>query len=327
MIAKVIADAISASSSAIVAAVSSRSRETAEVFAASYKPARAFGSWRELLAWDGVDAAYVATPTHVREEICIAAAGRKKHILGEKPFVNLSSLKRITDACRTNDVVFMDATQFVHHPRSKELKRDLQSTIGVPQAVRVLFFFPFMDRSNIRFDIKQEPTGAIGDMAWYSARAAVEFLPPSDGLAALQSVIQRDEETNAVIRGAGIALFDNGTTLTWDVGYNAGACLMDLDIIGTLGVVQLDDFVLDWQKGFAFDNAAHEVGYRLRQGMAAPHEVPYIKTPSEKSQQTVMIEDFAALIEVPEPGSVEASMQTSERTQALLDAIWKKASS
>lgn len=37
-----------------------------------------------------------------------------------------------------------------------------------------MFYFPFSDRENIRFDPTDEPMGAVGDMAWYSMRAVVE---------------------------------------------------------------------------------------------------------------------------------------------------------
>ena len=57
-----------------LAAVSSRRMETAREFAETHSVESAFDSWQDMSAWDGVDAIYVATPTSVREEICVAAA-------------------------------------------------------------------------------------------------------------------------------------------------------------------------------------------------------------------------------------------------------------
>ena len=57
-----------------LAAVSSRRMETAREFADQHGAGRAFDSWQEMLAWDGIDAVYIATPTSVREEIGVAAA-------------------------------------------------------------------------------------------------------------------------------------------------------------------------------------------------------------------------------------------------------------
>ena len=103
-------------------AVSSRRMETAQTFARNHDVPNAFDSWQEMIDSDAVDAIYVATPTSVREEICIAAAKGGKHVLGEKPFASLPSVKRITQACRDNDVAFMDGKHFVHHPATLDIR-------------------------------------------------------------------------------------------------------------------------------------------------------------------------------------------------------------
>src|SRR4029079_4108936 len=90
-----------------LAAVSSRKLETAQQFATKHGIAGVFGSWAEMVASNTVDAVYVATPTSVREEVCLAAAAHGKHVLGEKRFANLPSLRRITAACRKYGVAFM----------------------------------------------------------------------------------------------------------------------------------------------------------------------------------------------------------------------------
>ena len=64
-----------------IGAVSSRRMESAEAFAQSHEVPNAFDSWQEMIDSDVVDAIYVATPTSVREEICIAAARGGKHCL------------------------------------------------------------------------------------------------------------------------------------------------------------------------------------------------------------------------------------------------------
>ena len=98
-IANSMAPRIQQASNAGLVAVSSRKMATAEKFADAHNVSKAFDSWADMFAWDGVDAIYVATPTSVREEICVAAANSGKHVLGEKPFANLASLQRITAAC------------------------------------------------------------------------------------------------------------------------------------------------------------------------------------------------------------------------------------
>ena len=322
IIAQVMAKAIADSATAQLVAVSSRRLETAREFAQEFGVTKAFDSWPQMVEWSGIDAVYLAVPTSVKEEIGVAAAQAGKHVLADKPFVNLASLQNITAACRANQVAFMDATHFVHHPRTQHIHQNLNKTIGTPQAVRTCFFFPFLERSNIRFNPQAEPTGALGDMAWYSMRAVVEFLTTDTPLKTTETFVQRDDETDAIIRAAGLLVFENGQTSTWDIGYNTGVCVMDLDILGTEGLISLDDFVLDWAKGFAFDNPEHAVGYTVRSGMASPKDFQFVATPSQKTQQALMIENFVALTQNHEQGALyETNINKSERTQGLLDTI------
>ncbi len=324
-IAGTVAGAVKQAAGAELTAVASRRPESAEAFAETHGIA-AHGTWQDLIASNAVDAIYVATPTAVREEICVAAARAGKHVLGDKPFASLESLKQITGTCKRAGVAFMDATHFSHHPRTRQLKATLAEQIGRPQAVHSSFFFPLSDRSNIRFDPRQEPTGAVGDMGWYSMRAIAEFMPENLSLRSVSGGCRRDAETGAVIRGAGVMEFENGNTSTWNFGYSAGVILMDLDILGTDGMVRLDDFVLDWAQGFGLDDPGYAVGYTRRAGLMTPSEFEYVETPSGKPQAVHMIESFAALAADPSGEAGRASIAISENTQRLLDAAWRAVS-
>ena len=132
MIANGMANMIKLAGPAELAAVSSRRMESANAFGERHGVSKRFDSWADMAAWDGVDAIYVATPTSVREEICLAAANQGKHVLGEKPFASLPSVRRIADACRDNGVGFMDGTHFVHHPRTFEIRSKMSELVGWP---------------------------------------------------------------------------------------------------------------------------------------------------------------------------------------------------
>jgi predicted dehydrogenase len=322
MIADIVANAIKGGAESGLVAVASRRRETADEFAMKHNVPRVFGSWEELVSWDGVDAVYVATPTAVREEVCVAAANNHKHVLAEKPFASLRSLRFITSVCRANDVAFMDATHFVHHPRTRKLKQELEERIGRVQVVRTCFFTPFMDRSNIRFNPEKEPTGVIGDMAWYSMRAITEFMASDEDLTRVCGFAQRDDATGAVIRGSGLLVFSDGRTSNWDVGYNSGAHMMDLDLLGQRGMISLDDFVLDWAGGGEFDDPDYPVGFIQRSGMMKPGEFERVATPSSQRATLLMIQDFVALTRNPAGQPGDTSINISEQTQGLLDAVW-----
>ena len=232
-----------AADAAEIAAVSSRRMETARAFADKHSVATAFDSWQEMCEWDGVDAIYVATPTSVREEICLAAAANGKHVLGEKPFATLPSVQRITAACRENNVAFMDGTHFVHHPRTRLIRRTATERTGWPWSVASAFQFGLGNRENIRFKPDLEPMGAIGDAGWYNMRAAVEYLSPGIKLASTHATARIDKESGAVISGSGVMLFDDGSTSTWNCGFDSGAVVMDLRITGESGVISIGDFL------------------------------------------------------------------------------------
>jgi predicted dehydrogenase len=322
LIAGISTQAMAASSGCRPAAVSSRRRAAAEAFAATHGLAAAFDDWRALIESPAIDAVYVATPTAPREAICVAAAQRGLHVLAEKPFASLPSLQAITAACVQSGVAFMDATHFVHHPRTAMLKAELARRIGRVQGLRCGFFFPTTDRSNVRFDTRAEPAGAIGDMAWYAMRAVVEFADPGAGLRHASGFLQRDAATGAALRGAGVLALDDGCTATWDVGYNAGACTQDLQLLGEHGVVTLDDFVLDWAQGYMLPRPGHVAGFSQRAGVVNPDAFEWVTTPSPCPPNVRMFDAFAALAREPRSAAALASQRSSERTQALLDAAW-----
>ena len=324
MTANIIAQAIVDSAMADLSAIASYRLEIAQAFANKYGAAQAFDSWEKMLDWDGIDAVYVAVPTIAKEAVCVAAAQAGKHVLADKPFADLDSLERITITCQVHKVAFMDATHFVHHPRTQHIHTHAQDKIGIAQAVRTSFFFPPINHSHTLSTSGVESTDALGDMAWYAMRAVVEFLPDTP-LRTVETFIQRDDKTNTIIRAAGILTFENDATSAWDICYNADVCNVDLDILGTTGMISLDDFVLDWAKEAVADNPEPNVGYIVRNRVASPSNFQFVATPSAKTQQALMIEDFVALVHSGyDDEAYKASIDNSRKTQALLDAVWDK---
>ena len=309
-IANAMAPRIKQAANAELVAVSSRKMETAREFADQHGVGQAFDSWADMLAFDGVDAVYIATPTSVKEEIAIAAA---KHVLGEKPFANLPSLQRITAACRDQGVGFMDATHFVHSPRTAHIKSQMSEQVGWPWSVASAFQFGLSDPNNIRLNPALEPYGAIGDAGWYNMRAAVEYLPDDVEIASVYACLRRGGIHNAAVSGSGVIVLSDGSTTTWNCGFESGAGIMDLRISGAKGVIKLDDF-LRTRPG---DQPAD---YEYRQGW---RDSRLVEVPFDKPESTLMFEDFAAM--VGDDDWKTRSIRASERTQQWLDAVWKSA--
>jgi hypothetical protein len=167
---------------------------------------------------------------------------------------------------------------------------------------------------------------ALGDMAWYSMRAVVEYLRPEGRITQVVVAPELDPAgTGAIVRAAGLIAFDVGQVSTFDVGYTAGTLLMDLQLLGTTGAIGMDDFVLDWQGSFAFRNPKIQAGYTHRTGMATRKDATFVPTPSHTAQEVAMIEDFAALAASGDAAQRAAYADASLKTQEYLDALWAAA--
>jgi hypothetical protein len=169
------------------------------------------------------------------------------------------------------------------------------------------------DTGNIRLNPKLEPYGAIGDAGWYNMRAAVEYTAAGIEIASVDAYLRRHHETRAVVSGSGVIVFDDGSTTTWNCGFESGAGIMDLRISGATGVIKLDDFLSQRRND-------HAGVYDLLQGWGNSEQ---IEVPATKPGSALMFEDFAAMVGNPE--RLEASIRASERTQDWLDAVWSSA--
>ena len=188
--------------------------------------------------------------------------------------------------------------------------------VGKPWSVDSAFQFNLADRSNIRYNPALEPMGAIGDAGWYNMRAAVEYLSPDAELQTTSAFLRRDEQTGAAIGGSGVLAFADGSASTWNCGFDSGAVIMDLRISGTIGSINIDDFL-----GQDPDNSAQ---YLYRKGGWGPGAVrESVRIESSLSGAALMFEDFAAA--VADATSREQWTRATERTQALLDAVWQSA--
>jgi predicted dehydrogenase len=187
--------------------------------------------------------------------------------------------------------------------------------VGWPWSVDSAFQFGLPDRSNIRYQPQLEPLGAIGDAGWYNMRAAVEYLAADAKLRTASAYLRRDEKTGAAISGSGVLVFDDGSTSTWNCGFDSGAVIMDVRISGDKGVISLNDFLSQDPDGSAT--------YQHRKGGGPNAGAESVRIASEFPGAVLMFEDFAA--QVRDASLREAWMRASERTQKLLDAVWQSA--
>jgi len=309
------ADVLRNTPGAELAAVASRSSASADAFATRHGAGRGFGSWAEMLCCKDIDAVYVATPTALREEISVAAADAGKHVLAEKPFASLPSLQRITAACRANGVSFMDATHFVHHPRTVAVLRRAREIMTEPQSLDSSFLIPLPNRGDIRYDPALEPLGALGDLGWYNVRATLEYLAPVAGLRSASARLRRDPTTGAIIAGDGSLAFEDGTWSAWRFGFNAEMPDIGLRLSGARGQIEMDNFVGEEPDGSA--------SYRFCKVPATQAAATRVSIESRFSGPSLMFQDFSAA--ACDAALRDRWMQASERTQALLDEVLRAA--
>ena len=153
-------------------------------------------------------------------------------------------------------------------------------------------------------------------------RAVVEYLQPRGEPSTVTAMSERDVDTGAIIRASGLVVFQSGESSTFDIGYTADTAVMDLSLLGTKGVIALDDFVLDWTKSFAFQKPDIKTGFVHRTGAATRQDFAFIETPSAVPGDVLMIDHFVDLVTSGDRAAKAAYAQATLTTQQYLDAVW-----
>jgi len=129
-IAKTFARGVAASTSGKVVAVGSRSKESADKFAAEFAVANAHGTYEALLADPDVHAIYIAVPHPMHAEWAVKAAKARKHLLVEKPLgLNHAEAMVVVEAALENDVFLMEAFMYRCHPLTAKLVELVKSRV------------------------------------------------------------------------------------------------------------------------------------------------------------------------------------------------------
>ena len=103
-----------------LAAVASRSLESAQAYAAEWQIEQAFGSYDAMLASDSIDAVYISLPNHLHAEWTVAALEAGKHVLCEKPFaLSLADVDAMTTAAKRTGSLLAEAFMYLYHPQTE----------------------------------------------------------------------------------------------------------------------------------------------------------------------------------------------------------------
>lgn len=128
-------------------AVASRDKEKAEKFAGEFGIKHSFGSYEEMAQWDGIDAAYVATPHATHGPFAILFMNHGKAILSEKPItVNCHELQKMIDCAAQNKVFMMEAMWARLTPGTIKILEIVNSgVIGKVKGVQAAFCYDMSD--------------------------------------------------------------------------------------------------------------------------------------------------------------------------------------
>src|SRR5690349_14687186 len=111
-----------------IAAVASRDRAKAELYAREHDIPRAHGSYDDLLHDPDVEAVYIPLPNALHVEWSIRALQSGKHVLCEKPLSRRpQEVERAFDAAEQNGRLLMEAFMYRHHPQTRRLIDVIQS--------------------------------------------------------------------------------------------------------------------------------------------------------------------------------------------------------
>jgi predicted dehydrogenase len=293
------------------------------------KKPTAFGSYEELLASKEVDAVYIPLPTALRKEWVVRAAEAGKHVISEKPCaVSMGELEEMINACRKNNVQFMDGVMFMHNRRLGQIRETLNDENSIGQIKRIASHFSFLGsedflHANIRANRKLEPAGCLGDLGWYCLRFAFWTMNWQMPSSIEGKIISRaaNDPAGVPVEFSGELFFDGGVSAGFYCSFVA-VNQQTVTITGTKGLLNVHDFVNPFRGEPAFDTVKTEFHSDGCNSFARPvlNQIPHIESGDNPatSQEANMFRNFADQISSGKPNT-DWPMWALE-TQKVMDA-------
>ena len=221
----------------IVAAVGSRSQESADSFAAEFPGCTAYSSYEALVTDPTLDAIYVASPHPYHVSNTVLALNAGKPVLCEKPFtINAAEARQMKAAADANDVALMEAMWARFLPHMHKVREILASGIlGDIWAVEADHGQRLSDYANPRHWEPSLGGGALLDLGIYPISFAHMVLGVPDKIT-----------SSATFTDKGV---DASSTVIFDYKSGAQAILTSnmmvstpcrATICGTLGKIEID---------------------------------------------------------------------------------------
>ncbi len=221
-----------------VKSIASRSKEKAKQAAQNLDISRAYGSYKELLADETIDAVYNPLPNHLHVPQTIEALEAGKHVLCEKPLSlnKLEAQELLQKAEAYPNLKVMEAFMYRFHPQWKKAKSLVEEgAIGALKTVNSFFSYYNDDSENIRNKAGMGG-GGLMDIGCYCISLS-RFLfdeEPSN----ISGYWKIDPEFNTDYLASGTLEFSSGTA-TFSCATQT-APHQQVDIVGTEGRIVID---------------------------------------------------------------------------------------
>jgi predicted dehydrogenase len=179
-IARAFATALKDTPDAVLAAVASRSSESAAVFGAEFGAARTFASYEALAAAPDIDIVYIATPHPMHAENAILLLNGGKAVLCEKPFtINRREAEQVVALAREKKLFLMEAMWTRFMPALAAVRRVIASgEIGPVHKVLADFGFTASTDPAHRVNNPALGGGALLDLGIYPLSISAALLGP-----------------------------------------------------------------------------------------------------------------------------------------------------
>ena len=322
-IAKQFAAGVAAAHRSVIAAVGSRSAETAQAFAKQFGVGASYGSYEDLLRNPDVDAVYVSLPNTLHHPWTIRALRAGKHVLCEKPLAaSAAAAEEMFNVAQHQGRLLVEAFMYRSHPLTHAvLDAVRRGEVGQVKLIRTSFCFRTTKLAgNIRFD-PSLAGGALMDVGCYClnfSRLMAGAEP--DGF----EVYAHLNDSGVDDLAAGVLRFPNGIMATFQCGM-----LVQADntatVSGDEGYIEVP---VPWKppRENAAYVVAHSIPPKMDGGSAAgpsapkPRETRTISAPTEL--YGLEADDFAAGVFDGAP--VRVARDDSLGNMRLLDEMRKR---
>jgi len=197
-----------------------------------------YESYDQLLDDPNVDAVYIPLPNSMHVEWTIKAANKQKHVLCEKPAALCEAdVRKMVEACKQNNVFFMEAFMYQFHPQHQRVKDIISSgEIGDIKCMRASFSFYLHDReTNIRMNA-QLGGGSLFDVGCYCVHSIRNLLDSEPVELFVQS--NYDEHHSIDMTTSGWMKMKNGVHALFDCSFEMFP-QNKYEMIGTKGKVEV----------------------------------------------------------------------------------------